>query len=86
MKVAQLYRERFPDRRHSSDMIIRNCELRALQGYLYRHQFSQDSAIVTLEAMAINPHISIRQIGLRSETSPECVSVSFYPCFTSNGR
>jgi len=75
MKIAQLYRERFPDCRHSSDVIIRNC---ALRGYLYRHQFSQDPAIVTLEAIAINPHISIRQIGLRSETLPKYVSVSLF--------
>jgi len=59
IEAARLYHERFPDHRHLSDVVIRNCELRARQDICI--DISVDSChkiqIVTFGTVAINFHI-----------------------------
>jgi hypothetical protein len=62
MEAAWLYYERFPDRRHLSNVVIRNCKLHARREYLHRHQRKQLSQDSTVGAMAMNPNINTRQI------------------------
>lgn len=67
-EAARLYQNRYPNRRHPNDTIIRRLKIRAQQGKLTRcrvnREYGDDDVrvLAILAAVNINPHISSRQI------------------------
>lgn len=67
-QAARLYQERYPNRRHPTDVTIGRIHRKARQGRLTRHRrtriYDQDDirAVVILAIIHLDPHISSRQI------------------------
>lgn len=89
--ATRRYAERFPDRRHPSDMTIRSLTGRARDGHLTRqrrrHEYNEnDPRVVTiLAAVHLDPHISSRQvekeIGIPRRTFLRIVKVLRYHAY-----
>jgi len=62
--IGLLYRERYPDRRHQTHMVLCNCFQRARQGQFVRSRTQRGSSeTVQLTVLAVvNTNISIRKI------------------------
>ncbi|XP_026829096.1 uncharacterized protein LOC113562803 [Ooceraea biroi] len=67
-EAARLYRNRYPNRRHPNNTVIRRLKIRAEQGQLTRRHAKRDydvdnvRVLAVLAAVHIDPHISTRQI------------------------
>ncbi|EZA59713.1 hypothetical protein X777_16512 [Ooceraea biroi] len=66
-EAARLYRNRYPNRRHPNNTVIRRLKIRAEQGQLTRRHGKRDynfdvRVLAVLAAVHIDPHISTRQI------------------------
>lgn len=66
-EAARLYRNRYSNRRHPNDTVIRNLKIRAQLGQLTRrakHDYDVDDVrlLTVLAAVNINPHINTREI------------------------
>src|SRR5580765_6633237 len=77
--AAALYAERFPNRRHPSNVTIRDLTNRVRNGRLHREcrhvEYGEhDVRVITVLAMIhLNPHISSRQIQRESGISKSTV-------------
>lgn len=66
--ASRLYAQRFPERRHPTDMTIRSLVQRARNGHLVRqrqhHEYDENDAraVTILAIVHLNPHVSTRQI------------------------
>lgn len=66
--AARLYAERFPGRRHPTDITIRNLTERARAGHLVRerrhHEYNENDprVVAVLAIIHLDPHVSSRQV------------------------
>jgi len=63
--TPRLYCERYPDRRHSTHMVLRNCFQHARQKQLVRSRAQRGSSrvwLTVLVAIVVNPNISVQEI------------------------